>query len=92
MEEKKELEIDIKFIKVSTALKGRNLTKKYFLPWVLLLKKTTITMICLGLETTTEIHRGKKKSRKENYLLSITKLISLYYLRFLKNSQYKIFR
>ena len=36
LEERKELEIDIKFMKVSTALKGRNLTKKYFLPWVLL--------------------------------------------------------
>lgn len=90
MEEKKELEIDIKFMKVSTALKGRNLTKKYFLPWVLLLKNNNYDLF--GVRNYYENSQRKKKSRKENYLLFITKLTSLYYLHFLKNSQFKVFR
>lgn len=90
MEEKKELEIDIKFMKVSTALKGRNLTKKYFLPWVLLLKNNNYDLF--GVRNYYENSQRKKKSRKENYLLFITKLTSLYYLHFFKNSQFKVFR
>ena len=91
MEEKKELEIDIKFMNVSTALKGRNLTTKYFLPWVLLLKNNNYDLF--GVRNYYEnSQRKKNQGKKENYLVFITKLTSLYYLHFFFNSQFKVFR